>query len=109
MDSRPICGRPHYISKSLWSSAVRNTKLCAGPAACGPMADRDGHDAMDSDEDESPGAGSRAAAHVRLHAADLHLHAVVDAGGPGDLLDLEQSSDGDAAIRRDAAPGRRGA
>ncbi len=47
-----------------------------------------------ADEDE-PGAGRPGAEDdVRLDAGDLHLHAGLVPGGPGDLLDLEQSSVG---------------
>ena len=73
------------------------------------LADHLWRDPMGADQDESHARRSGAGAHVRLHAGDLHLHVRHLPSRPGDLLRLEQSSVGGAAICDHAARGREGA
>ena len=62
------------------------------------LADPVRHHPVGADQAEPAAARSGAGQDVRLHAADLHLHVRHLPGGPGDLLRLEQSSDGDPAV-----------
>ena len=63
------------------------------------LADHHGHHDVVPDEAQSVAAGPDAEDDLRLDAADLHLHAGVVLGRPGDLLGLEQHAVGAAAER----------
>ena len=62
------------------------------------LADRHGHHDVVPDEAQPGAARPDAEDDLRLDAADLHLHAGVVLGRPGDLLGLEQHALGAAAV-----------
>ncbi|GCC47289.1 hypothetical protein chiPu_0031747, partial [Chiloscyllium punctatum] len=74
----------------------------------GHLADHHGHHDVGADEAQSGAAGSDPEDHLRLDAADLHLHAGRLPGGSRDLLGLEQHALGAAAELHHAQERREG-
>ena len=110
LDPRPCGAGPDDRLQPVRAPALRPDGRAGDRAvpASRRVAHPHGHHDVAADEDEPGAGGPRAAAGLRLDAADLHLHAGLVPGRPRDLLGLEQPALGDAAIRDHAQERRQG-
>ena len=104
LDQGPLGARPDQPVQPVRADPVRSDADSGVRPVPAPrlLADHHGHHDVDPDEAQSGAAGPDAEDDLRLDAADLHLHAGVVLGRPGDLLGLEQHAVGAPAERHHA-------